>query len=143
MPAIFWLWLGAAVIFLIIEITTPGLVFACFAAGALAGAITANITDSYLAQLGVFAAVSLLLIPLTRPLARKITKPSPQAVNVDALLGRSGIVLKDIDPDADSGQVRVDSQVWQATAKEKIATGAKVKVEKISGVRLHVARIND
>jgi len=143
MPTIFWLWLAAAAVFLIVEIGTPSLVFACFVAGSILAAITSTMTESLIWQLAVFAAVSIILIPLTRPLARKITKPSPQAVNVDAMVGRIGMVVKTIDPAREVGQVRVDGQIWQALATETIAEGARIKVEKVQGARLYVAAENN
>ena len=143
MPTIFWLWLAAAVIFLIIEIGTPTLVFACFTVGSIGAAVSSTMTDSYLIQAAVFAVISIILIPLTRPLAKKITKPSPQATNVDAMIGRPGIVIKKIDPALDVGQVRVDGQVWQANAEEPIDEGTKIKVDSVIGARLHVSQINE
>jgi membrane protein implicated in regulation of membrane protease activity len=140
MPTLFWIWLAVAAVFLIIEIGTPSLLFACFVVGAICSAITAFLTDSILIQIGIFAGFSIVLIPLTRPLARKITKPSPQKSNVDALVGRPGIVTKSIDPDQDSGQVRVDGQVWQAVAGDKIGEGKKIRVDDVRGVRLSVSR---
>jgi membrane protein implicated in regulation of membrane protease activity len=98
---------------------------------------------SYLVQLAVFAGISIVLIPLTRPLAKKITKPSPQAVNVDAMVGRSGLVTKKIDPDADSGQVRIDGQVWQARAEIAIDEGVRIKVERVTGAKLHVTKLEN
>ncbi|HDL03773.1 MAG: hypothetical protein DRP46_09720 [Candidatus Zixiibacteriota bacterium] len=143
MPTIFWFWMAAAVIFLIIEITTPSLVFACFVIGCIGSAVTSTITDSYLIQAAVFAGISIVLIPLTRPLARKITKPSPQPTNVDAMVGRPGLVVKKIDPSLDIGQVRVDGQVWQAVADEALDEGAKIKVDKIIGARVYVSKIEN
>jgi membrane protein implicated in regulation of membrane protease activity len=140
MPTIFYLWLAAMVIFLIIEIFTPSLVFACVAVGALGGAITSVITDSYLIQLGVFAFLTILLIPLTRPLAKKITKESPQKTNVDAMVGKKGMVVKAIDPVAEVGQVRVEGQVWQAIASEPLDVNAKITVDKVQGARLYVSK---
>ena len=142
MPTIFWLWLAAAVIFLIIEIGTPTLVFACFTVGSIGAAVSSTMTDSYLIQAAVFAIISIILIPLTRPLAKRITKPSPQAVNVDAMIGRPGIVIKKIDPALDVGQVRVDGQVWQANAEEVIDEGTKIKVDKVIGARLYVSHLD-
>ena len=140
MPTIFWFWMAAAVIFLIIEITTPSLVFACFVIGCIGSAVTSTMTDSYLVQAAVFAGISIILIPLTRPLARKITKPSPQLTNVDAMVGRPGLVVKKIDPAKDIGQVRVDGQVWQAVAEEVLEEGTGIKVDKVIGARVYVSK---
>jgi membrane protein implicated in regulation of membrane protease activity len=140
MPTIFWLWLAAGVIFLIIEIITPTLVFACFVAGSAGAAVSSTMTDSYLIQAAVFALISMILIPLTRPLAKRITKPSPQATNIDAVIGRPGVVIKKIDSARDVGQVRVDGQVWQAVAGEVIDEGESIHVDEVKGARLYVSR---
>ena len=141
MSTIFWIWLAVAVAFLILEVTTPAFLFACFAVGGVAAAVAVLFTNSLMIQLVVFAAVALILIPLTRPLARRITKESPQKSNADAMVDRIAIVTRTIDPDKDVGQVRVDGQVWQAVAPVKIAKDEKVKVDQVIGVRLHVSRI--
>ena len=143
MPTMLWLWLGAMVVFLIIEISVPGLVFACFAVGALGGAIVSGFTDSYLIQLAVFGVVPIILVPLTRPLSKKMTKPSPQEVNVDAMVGQIGIVTRAIDPDAGDGMVKVDGQDWRVLADEPIAEGRKIRVEKIKGARLKVVPVEN
>jgi membrane protein implicated in regulation of membrane protease activity len=100
-------------------------------------------THSYLIQLGVFAGLSIILIPLTRPLAKKITKPSPQPVNVDAMVGRPGLVTKKIDSHHDTGQVRVEGQIWQANAAHVIEEGTKVIVDRVIGARLVVSKADD
>ncbi len=143
MPTIFWLWLAAALIFLIVELTTPTLVFACFVVGAIGAAVTSTMSDSYLIQTAVFAIISVILIPLTRNLAKKITKESPQKTNVDAMVGRPGVVTKKIDPALDVGQVRVDGQVWQAVAEEVIDADVRIKVDSIKGARLYVSKLEE
>jgi inner membrane protein len=143
MPTIFWLWLAAALVFLIIEITTPTLVFACFTVGSIGAAVASTMTDSYLIQTAVFAVISIILIPLTRNLAKKITKDSPQKTNVDAMVGRPGLVIKKIDPALDVGQVRVDGQVWQAVAEEAIDVDIKIKVDSVMGARLYVSKADE
>ncbi|MCK4856731.1 MAG: NfeD family protein [candidate division Zixibacteria bacterium] len=140
MSTLFWIWMAAVVAFLIMELATPTLVFASFVVGAVGAAITATLTDSYLLQIAVFAIISIIMIPLTRPLACKITKPAPQKANVDALIGRTGVVTKKIDAAQDVGQVRVEGQVWQAVAEEVIEAGEQIRVDEIRGARLYVSR---
>ncbi|MFH2037675.1 MAG: NfeD family protein [Candidatus Zixiibacteriota bacterium] len=143
MPTMVWLWLAAAVIFLIVEIGTPVLVFACFTVGSIGSAVVAYFyPEAYLWQAAVFAIVSIILIPSTRPIAKKITKESAQKSNVDAMIGKTGMVLKKIDADADTGQVRVDGQVWQARANYVIEENTKIKVEAVSGARLTVSKLD-
>lgn len=141
MSALFWIWLAVAAVFLIIELSTPSLVFASFVAGALGAAFATLLNASYLWQGAIFAALSILLIPLTRPLAARITGATPQKTNIDALVDRPGIVTKRIDPDNDIGQVRVDGQVWQAVAPEVIDAGEKIIVNEVRGARLYVTKL--
>lgn len=137
-PAI-WVWLAAAIIFVMLEIFTPGFIFACFVVGAVGGAVTSVITDSYVAQCAVFAVLSIALIPLTRPLARKITKPSPVISNVDGLIGKIGTVTKEVSDMA--GQIVVDDQVWQARAETVIPPEKKVKIVAVEGAKLKVTEV--
>lgn len=140
MPGIVWIWLAAVVVFLILELATPTLIFACFVVGSLvSGVVGLFAPESYYLQIGVFVAVSVVLLPLTRSLAKKITKESPQKSNVDALIGKVGLVTKVIDPDL-GGQVRFEGETWMATADEKIDVDSKVTVTSVSGAKVHVQR---
>ncbi|MFQ5452960.1 MAG: NfeD family protein [Candidatus Zixiibacteriota bacterium] len=140
MPNIVWIWLAGVVIFLILELMTPSLVFACFVAGSLvAGAYSFISPEGYYWQIGIFIAVSVILLPMTRTMAKKITKPSPQKSNIDALIGKVGLVTKTINPDM-GGQVRLEGEIWVASADEKIEENEKVTVKAITGTKVHVER---
>jgi len=141
MTTMFWIWMAAVIVFLILELLTPTLVFACFTAGALVAGVYSHFRPhSYYWQFGLFIAVSLVLLPLTRSLAKKITHPSPQKTNVDALIGQVALVTKAIDADL-GGQVRVEGEVWLAQAQENIPENAKVRIVGVSGTKLHVEKI--
>lgn len=131
-----WVWLAAAILFVIIEIFAPGFIFACFVVGSIAAGVTAAFTDSLITQGAVFAVVSIGLIPITRPLANKITKPSPATSNVDRLIGKTGVVKKEVSELA--GQILIDGQIWQARAEKTIPTESKVKVTRIEGAKFFV-----
>lgn len=134
-----WIWLAAALIFVVMEVFTPGFIFACFVAGAIAAGVTSLITDSYIIQGAVFAVVSVGLIPLTRGLASRITKPAPVLSNVDGLIGKIGIVKNDVS--ATAGQIVVDDQVWQARSETDVAVGAKVRIRSIEGAKVIVEKM--
>lgn len=142
MPDIVWIWLAAVVVFLILELATPTLIFACFVVGSLvAGVIGLVSPESYYLQIGMFVAVSVVLLPLTRSMAKKITKESPQKSNVDALIGKVGMVTKTIKPDL-GGQVRLEGEVWVATANEQIDVDSKVTIVAVSGAKVHVEKVS-
>ena len=141
MSTIFWVWMSAAVVFLIIELVSPTLVFACFVAGAVSsGVYSLFFPEGYYIQIGIFVVVSVVLLPLTRRLAEKITKPSPQITNVDRMIGEVALVTKAIDPDT-GGQVRFEGEVWGARAGEPIEVNAKVRIVSLSGTRVHVEKL--
>ena len=143
MSTMFWIWAAAMIVFLILELMTPTFVFACFVAASLVAGIFAFFSpDAYYWQIGIFVTVAVVLLPLTRKLAGKITKPSPQKSNVDALIDKVALVTKSIDPDL-GGQVKIEGEVWTARANEPVEEGEKVRVIKVSGAKVHVEKLRE
>lgn len=142
MPLMFWIWMAAAVVFMILELMSPTFVFACFVAGAIVSGIYSwFVPESYYWQIGIFVAVTVVLLPLTRALAKKITKESPQKSNVDALIGQIALVKKAIHPDL-GGQVQIGGETWLARADEAIAVDARVRVIEVSGTKVIVEKVD-
>jgi len=142
MPTVFWIWMTAAAIFLIIELLTPTLVFICFVAGALgAGVYSGFSPEQYLWQIGTFIVVSLVLLPFTRRFADRISKAPPELSNVDRMIGQTAIVTRDIDPDT-GGQVKFEGELWQARADAAIAKDARVQIVSVSGTKVFVQPIS-
>lgn len=138
----YWLWIGIAVIMLVVEACTMGLTTIWFAGGALAAMIASFITDSFLMQLLVFAVVSLILVYFTRPLAVKKVNMKAVKTNVDAVIGEKGIAQSDIRVN-ERGTVRADNKLWTAVLAEgspDVNTGDTVIVERIEGVKLIVKK---
>lgn len=132
--------MAAALVFLIIELATPTLIFICFVVGSIAAGIYAESSpEAIMWQLGLFVVVSMVLLPFTRKFARKISKPSPQQSNVDRMLGQIAMVTQSIDPDL-GGKVQFEGEVWVANASEKFDVGTKVKIISVAGTRVHVQR---
>ena len=76
MEYMIWIWLGAAVVFGILEAMTAGLISVWFVAGAVAAMVAAMLEADVMVQAGVFIVVSALALALTRPLVRRWT-PNP------------------------------------------------------------------
>ncbi len=143
MATMFWIWMAAAVIFLIIEITSPSFLAICFAIAAAAAGVFAQFNpESYYWQVGLFIIASLVLLPLMRPLARRITKPSPVQSNIDRLIGQIGIVTKPLDRER-PGQIVVDGETWRAVAAGTFAPAERVRVASVQGNRLRVERAEE
>ena len=64
--------------------------------------------------------------------------------NVDAVIGKTGIVTKTIDSINSKGQVKVDGETWSATGENgiDIEKGTQIIVKEIKGVKAVVAPIN-
>ena len=62
------------------------------------------------------------------------------AVGAETIVGRTGIALGRLDPDAASpeGQVRVEGEIWGARSAEPIEPGAAVVVSAVNGLVLDV-----
>ena len=82
-----------------------------------------------------------LLLFFTRPLVKKYVTPKIQPTNVDAIIGREGIVCEAIRPLEGTGQVKVGGQIWSARTDEQtdcIPEGTIVTVLRVEGVKLFV-----
>jgi membrane protein implicated in regulation of membrane protease activity len=128
-------WLGLAVVLGIVEVTSLDLVFAMLAVGALSGAVTALATDSLLLQVLVFAAVSVGMIFVVRPIAlNHLRTPRAIRTGVAALIGERGLVLEQVD--AQNGRIKLRGEVWSARTYDSqhvIEAGKNVEVVKIDG----------
>ena len=98
MKAIYWLVIF--VVLLLIEIFTMGLTTVWFAVGALCSFGAALLGFGVPVQVGVFFAVSIILLIVTRPIAIKHFNKVREKTNVESLIGQTAIVLEDIDVEA-------------------------------------------
>lgn len=133
-----YLWVGAIVLFVILEAMTQGLVTIWFAGGALAACIAALLHVGLWPQIAVFLVVSVALILLTKPLQKKMGERI-QKTNVDAMIGRAGTVEEEILPGM-TGRIHLDGKLWTARSEENelIPAGARVIVTAIEGVTVTV-----
>jgi membrane protein implicated in regulation of membrane protease activity len=83
----------------------------------------------------IFAVVAVALMLGVRPvLLRHFGKPPLTPTNVDALTGKSALVLESVSEHA--GQVKLDGEVWTARPfdpEDEYPPGTKVYVMKIDG----------
>ena len=135
-----YLWLGAMVLFGIIEAVTAGIVSIWFCFGALAALISAALKAPPIVQIIVFLVASALSLILTRPLVKKKILLRPTATNADMLIGERGIVIEDIDNLENAGGVKILGKVWSARSADgaRISKDSVVTVLKIEGVKLIV-----
>jgi len=146
-------WLGAAAIFVVIEIITMGLTTIWFAGGALVGAVMAAFSLPLWSQIIAFVIVSVILLILTRPWALKYLNSRTVRTNADSLIGQTALVKETInnmeskglvDNLNAKGQVKVKGQIWTARSISddvQLHEGQKVMIESISGVKVIVKPI--
>jgi len=122
-------WAIAAVLCLILELSSGDFFIICFSIGAVFGVIGAAVGLSVYWQIAVFALFSLLSVLFVRPIAlRYLHKNEPnKPSNADALLGRTGRVTEAIKPGG-KGYVQIDGDLWRAVSTEDIPTGTTVRV---------------
>ena len=136
-----WLLLTAAL--LVIEAMTAGLTTIWFAGGAVAALVLAFLGMPVWIQTGAFAAVSLVLLLITRPLALKYMKKGQGATSHDRLIGQEVLVTEQIDNLRGTGEVQVDGQYWMARSVDNdqiIEKGEVAMVRSIQGVKLIVGK---
>lgn len=138
-----WFWIFVIAAMVVIEASTLGLTTIWFAAGGAAALIAELLGASLVIQAAFFFAVSILMLALLRPFAKKYINQKRVPTNADALIGKDGVVDEEIDNLLGKGSVKVDGRPWSARAKEndgKIAKDSIVRVTGISGVRLIVEK---
>ena len=138
-----YIWLIVALLLFIVELFTSGFAVICLAIGAAGGAITAAITDNTVAQIIVFAIVSVLSIAALRPVLKRTLMREDKVVrtNADAMIGRRGTVCALVDDD--EGRVMIDGVDWKARSEDgtSIAEGTKVEVIKMDSIVLIVKKL--
>ena len=136
-------WLVLMVVFIIAESQTVTLVSVWFAVGALT-ALVANLLGAEIwLQVVLFLAVSGVCLALLRPIIRKYFTPKLTRTNVDAMSGKTCIVVTDIDNLASCGQVKIGDVEWTArsTTGAPIPAGTQVKIDRVEGVKVYVTPV--
>jgi membrane protein implicated in regulation of membrane protease activity len=128
-------WLGLAIVFGIVEVASLDLVFLMLAVGALAGAVTALLTDNVAVEAVVSMAVAIAMLFVVRPVAlRHLRTPLAIRTGVAALVGEHGVVLERVD--AHGGRVKLKGEVWSARTYDPthvIEAGRSIEVMQIDG----------
>ena len=140
-----WLWLGAIVLFGVVEAVTAGLVSIWFVAGSAAALIGALLGAGIGVQAALFIAVSAAALAVTRPLVRRYTAGKAVPTNADRVLGGTGKVTEVIDNDNSTRAVYVDGKTWTARSDDGavIPQGTTVKILRMEGVKLFVRKIEE
>ncbi|MDR1299079.1 MAG: NfeD family protein [Oscillospiraceae bacterium] len=139
-------WLAVAVVLAALEAGTTQFVSIWFSAAAAAATVAALFGAPLWLQILIFVAASAILVVLTRPLARRITRPgkirpAQTPTNADRAIGETAIVTRDIVGGC-AGQVKVNGLDWSAVSTESAAilAGERARVLAIEGAKLIVEK---
>ncbi len=144
MTTMLWIWCVVIVISVLLEAMSPLQLTSIWAG---AGAVVALILElcgvDMTIQIVVFFVVTILLIILTRPFAKKMTSFKKSATNADMNIGKLGKVTKVVDPELGIFRVRVENNDWSATTEDKTIppVGSEITVLRIEGVKLIVKAV--
>lgn len=135
---IFWTILTISLILL--EASTAYFVSIWFAGGAFAALISSLFDISVLWQLTVFVIVTAILLTATKPIVKKLRSKTDEKTNIDALIGKTAVIVEDITDNNSAGSAKIDGKIWSARSKNgnDIQKDTLVTVEEIRGVKLIV-----
>ena len=141
-----WLyWVIAALVLFIVELLTTGFAVICLAVGALGGAAAALVGWNLEIQFLGFAIVSFIALVALRPVLKRLifNKGEKMQTNIDAIIGKRGVVCVDIEADDDNGRVMIDGLDWRAKSldNEPLPKGTKVEIVERDSVILTVKRL--
>jgi membrane protein implicated in regulation of membrane protease activity len=91
--------------------------------------------------------VAIILIPLTLLTIKgyqRLAPPAPPETTVaSSLLGKKGLVTREVEPGSLKGKVMIENDTWSATAETVIPAGTKVVVKSSEGVHVKVEELGD
>jgi membrane protein implicated in regulation of membrane protease activity len=137
-----WIWVLVGVALLIVEIVTPGGLFALFfGVGALAVAALAAVGAGPVVQWITFPVVSVILLMALRRRLQERLRAAPPPV-IDSLVGQECLLIQDV-PAGGEGKAELRGVPWSARAASGIplAKGQRCKVERVDGVVLYVTAV--
>ncbi len=130
-----WVWLGLAILFIVIELLTFNIITLWFAIGALVSVFISFLPIPFSYQILIFLLISVTLLVLTRPLVLKKLEEKKQKTNVDSLIGKKVLVVKAILP-FEKGEIKINGTIWSAKTEgnEKIDKDSECTILRIEGV---------
>ncbi|MFC1940864.1 NfeD family protein [Chloroflexota bacterium] len=141
-----WLWLifvigGLLLVLLelIIGVET-GLDLVFIGSAFIVGGLATWPAYSWLLTVIVTSVICVAYVAIGRRYVHRWTAVSKAKTNIDAIIGRQGIVLRSIGKNID-GLVKVGNEQWRARAEEDIKKGDEIVVTTVSGVTLIVEKI--
>ncbi len=141
-----WLWLVFVIVgllFILLELIVgveTGLDLVIIGSAFIIGGLATWPFHSWLLTVIVTSIICVAYVALGRRYVHRWTTVSKAKTNIDAIIGKEGIVLKIIAKNV-NGLVKVGNEQWRARAEEGIKEGDEIVVISVSGVTLIVEKI--
>lgn len=135
------LWLILAVLLFIIEAITVGMVCLWFGIGAVASMLSSLVISNIYIQWLIFIVVSLVMLILLRPAAKKTMTAHIQSTNASSMIGKTAMLTEGISENK-PGRLKFGDISWIAISEngEAIEKGEKVNINSIQGNKLVVSK---
>jgi len=141
------IWVIAGLALWIVEIFTPGFVAGVFGTACLIVVPFASTGFTFKTQLLVFGIATAVVSLGIRPLILRHFLRAGMKIktNVDALVGKTGLVTEAIDYVSGTGRVRIGGEVWRAITSDesRVDVGTKVEVREVEGCKVVVHVISN
>ena len=140
-----YIWLGIALVSVLVEMATAGLAAIWFAPAAIISMVLAICGLPLSVQISVFIVASGLFMLLFYKKLRDNIENKTEKTNLDAIIGKEGIAEEDIMPRG-TGRIKVGGISWSAYTDKNalpITKGDYVKILAIDGVKLLVEKQAD
>ncbi|GAA4097605.1 NfeD family protein [Nocardioides kongjuensis] len=138
-------WLGVGIALALAELLSLDLFLLMLAGGAVAGSLTALVTDNVVVTVLVASAAAVALLAGVRPqLVRRLHGGPDLVLGPASLVGSRGIVTEPV-AEHSPGRVKIGGESWLAVADPPagIAVGQAVEVVSIAGATAHVRPVSD
>lgn len=140
-----WLWMifvGVGLLLILLELfigLDTGLDLVFVGTAFLIGGLLSWPFKFWAVTLIVTAVICVLYVFLGRKYVHKRIAVKLEKMNIDAVIGSTGIVLTDIKP-RNVGRVKVGNENWRAKANEAIPEGTEIEVTGVTGATLTVKK---
>ncbi len=107
---------------------------------AIIAGVVGLLVNSFPLALLLIGVLSLAYVLFGRQFIRSKVTIQTKATNVDALIGKNGVVVKKI-TEKTPGQVKLEGETWRAESDSTIDENETVRVKSVSGVTISVGKV--
>lgn len=140
-----WVWLifiGIGLLMILLELIVgvgTGLDLVFLGSAFIIGGLVTWPFHSWVLTLIITLVICIAYLVLGRRYVHRWTATRKEKTNIDAVIGKNGIVLQRLTPGV-NGLVKVGNEEWRARAEENIEKDEVIVVTAISGVTLNVEK---